>query len=99
MLKGRARYEDEATAEAALTYWEAQRDRYARALFVGGYVRGLELEADGRHVAIEHRLSFGKARLLLSFLQGAVQRRGGGRRSSTMDAPSPMEPTESATME
>ncbi len=93
VLKGRARYEDEATAAAALTYWEGQRDRYSRALLVGGYVRGLELAADGRHVTIEHRLSFGQARLLISFAQGAMQSRARNRaRSSSTMAPEPPDP-------
>ncbi|MBO6938937.1 MAG: hypothetical protein JJ863_28475 [Deltaproteobacteria bacterium] len=96
VLKGRARYEDEATAAAALTYWEGQRDRYSRALLVGGYVRGLELAADGRHVTIEHRLSFGQARLLISFAQGAMQSRARNRArsSSTMEPAEPSEPPE-----
>jgi hypothetical protein len=99
ILKGRARYEDEDAAAAALTYWEAQRDRYARALFVGSYVRGLELEADGRFIDVEHRLSFGQARFALGMLQGAVEQRGRDRqRRSSMDA-SPMEAEPSSAME
>lgn len=114
VLKGRARYEDEATAEAALTYWEAQRERYARALLVGGYVRGLELAVDGRHIDVDHRLSFGQARFLLGMLQGMMESRGremrrraaeasqrNGRGSSTRE-PTPsssMEPSPSSPME
>ena len=102
VLGGRARYEDESTAEAAYEYWEERRERYSRTLLVGGYVRDLELAADGRFVSIDHRLSIGQARLLLSFLQGAVQRPRNRRRptpsrtGSAMD--SAMGPSASPSM-
>lgn len=73
LLKGRARYEDESSAEAALTYWAAQRDRFADAMMVGGYVRDLELQTDGRHLDLDHRLTFGRTRFALGMLQGRIE--------------------------
>lgn len=106
VLKGRARYENEATAEAALTYWSAQRDHYGRAMLIGGYVRDLELATEGRFVLLDHRLTFGKMRFALGMLQGAVEQRARNRRRrSTMDAPAEPpsemvpEPTEPSAME
>jgi len=74
-VRGRARYEDEEAATEAATFWSAERDRFARNLFVGGFVRGLTLEGDGRNVVIEHQLSLGQMRLVMGYMQGLMTRR------------------------